>query len=117
MNMSGDNRGSAIIEVTIMIPIILGCLYLYIMSMLFITKHGRMADELSAQLYSNQDDNGLAVGSDGKIEETKDKQGQVEVIKYEGVIDKYDVRFELKKCSDDPVKNLRRWQLVADTIR
>ena len=115
--MSGRNRGSSIIEVTIMVPIIFGCLYLYIMSMLFVTKHGRLVDELSMQLYENHDDSVLMLEVAEKTEVTKDRQGKVEVIRYDGVIDKFDVLFELKKCSDDPVKNLRRWQLVADTIR
>ena len=115
--MLKPNRGSAIIEVTMMVPIIFSCVYFYIMSMLFITRCGKIADELSTQLYTDQESRDYAAGVDEGVGGVRKKQGNIEMITYEDVFKKYNINFELKRSADDPVKNLRRWQFVADTIR
>lgn len=111
--MQGKNRGSAIIEFTLLVPILFGCIYFYIMSMLFIVEHGKLADALSKRLYSNEKSMIELLGdSGGQVH----KEGNTEIIEYLGNYEKYDIVLELKKDGSEIVKNLRRWQLVADTV-
>ncbi len=114
--MSENNRGSAIIEITLLIPVIFFSVYFYIMSMLYITNNGKAADELSDQLYAEEGDDSV---NEVGIETTgeRQKQGNIEIIKCNDVFGNYNISFEFRKCADNPVKNLRRWQFVADTIR
>ena len=100
------NYGSTIIEVTLMIPVILGCIYFYIMSMLYLVEHGKVVNELSENLYEAVYDKEADVSSDVN-------DG---IVSYEGSFEKYDISLTLRSDSSDPVKSLRRWQLIADTI-
>ena len=100
------NYGSTIIEVTLMIPVILGCIYFYIMSMLYLVEHGKVVNELSENLYEAVYDKEADVSSD--------VNGGI--ASYEGSFEKYDISLTLRSDSSDPVKSLRRWQLIADTI-
>lgn len=128
------NKGSAIIEITIMVPIIFGCIYFYIMSMLYIMEHGKVADGLSRQLYTvssetvkanstlpapakvNTPSTDLTNAEDEEFG-TVQKEGGTEIIRYSGIFEKYNIEMELKKNGDNAVKNLRRWQFIADTVR
>ena len=100
------NYGSTIIEVTLMIPVILGCIYFYIMSMLYLVEHGKVVNELSENLYEAVYDKEADVSADVN-------DG---IVSYEGSFEKYDISLTLRSDSSDPVKSLRRWQLIADTI-
>ena len=104
--MNKNNRGSAVVEVTLMVPVIFGSLYFFVMSMLFIVEHGKLADELSEKLYESSKEEACEVK----------KQGNTEFIKYNEVFNDYEIYFDFSKNGDDVVKNLRRWQLIADTI-
>ena len=128
------NKGSAIIEITIMVPIIFGCIYFYIMSMLYIVEHGKVADGLSRQLYTvssktvkanstlpapakvNTSSTDLTNAEDEEFGAVQ-KEGGTEIIRYSGIFEKYNIEMELKKNGDNAVKNLRRWQFIADTVR
>ena len=110
--MRRRNRGSAVIEMTMMVPIILGCIYFYIMSMLFLIEHGKVADDLSYRFYSYSEENTENDDGDKKVI----LSGNTEVISYGEVFNNYELMIELKKEGSDVVKNLRRWQLIADTI-
>jgi hypothetical protein len=112
LSLRRRNRGSAVIEMTMMVPIILGCIYFYIMSMLFLIEHGKVADDLSYRLYSYSEENTENDDGDKKVI----LSGNTEVISYGEVFNNYELMIELKKEGSDVVKNLRRWQLIADTI-
>ena len=123
------NKGSAVVEITLMVPVILGCIYFYIMSMLYLVEHGRMVDELSEGLYNNLSvanmpvDNEQKEGYEEKIY-TADTRGEEYVgdindgqATYEGNYEKYVISLNFRVDNSDPIKSLRRWQLIADTIR
>ena len=92
------NRGSAVVEMTLLVPFVFGSIYFYIMSMLYITEHGRRVNELSEMLYNN-----VAEAKDG-------------LVSYDGDFEKYSISLDLRMDNTDSVKSLRRWQFVADTI-
>ena len=104
MNMMGTyeetdekkhNRGSAVVEMTLLIPLFLGCIYFYIILLLFFVKQADTTYEEVLSMYGRADMN--------SIEITVEDNG-------------LDARFNYKRNADDVVKKLRRWQLVADTI-
>lgn len=104
------NRGSAVVEVTLLVPIMLGCIYFYIMSMLYIVEHGRVVNSLSEGLYeaidiTEEKSTGEGAGS---------KDG---VASLEESFENYTISLTLQADDSDPVKSLRRWQLIADTVR
>ena len=112
--MVKKNKGSSIIEFTLLVPILFGCIYFYVLSMLFIVEHGKMADTLSKQLYESEESALEAINNNGSHES---KEGGTEVVNYKGDYEKYDIVLEFKKNANDTVKCLRRWQFVADTVR
>lgn len=113
--MKKKNKGSAIIEITLLVPVLFGCIFFYIMSMLFLVEHGKMVDIISEKLYAEEKTVTDSVISYSGCCEYND--GSTKVAEYTGEYEKYDIVLELKKYAGDTVKNLRRWQLVADTIR
>ena len=112
------NKGSAVIEITLMIPVILGCIYFYIMSMLYLVEHGRVADKLSEELYDS-----ISFGYDsGAADDSVSDNDTIGIInkgvaEYEEDYENYTISVRLKVDDSNPVKSLRRWQLIADTIR
>ncbi len=112
------NKGSAVIEITLMIPVILGCIYFYIMSMLYLVEHGRVVDKLSEELYDS-----ISFGYDsGAADDSVSDNDTIGIInkgvaEYEEDYENYTISVRLKVDDSNPVKSLRRWQLIADTIR
>lgn len=107
------NCGSAVIELTMLMPVLLGCIYLYIMLFLFFVKSGKGMEELADCIYriqtnsdreSEESGNGILVRTQGKVKTAKmEQQGNL-----------FTIRIELRKDENNPVENLRRWQLVTD---
>ncbi|MBR1597424.1 MAG: hypothetical protein IJ661_00765 [Lachnospiraceae bacterium] len=104
------NRGSAVVEVTLLVPIMLGCIYFYIMSMLYLVEHGRVVNSLSERLYEAIDSTEEKSTGEGTL-----AKGGVE--SFEERFENYTISLTLQADDSDPVKSLRRWQLIADTVR
>lgn len=108
--MKKSNRGSAIIEITLLVPVLFGCIYFFIMTMLFLIRQAQVMDIAADKAYESADN-----VAGGVV--TECKQGSVRIVKYQEEMDGYNVLVEIKVDDSDPVRNLRRWQLVADTVR
>lgn len=105
----GKNRGSMTVEVSLLMPICLGIFYLYIIFFLFLICRGNDMNQVSQQLYKGE----------GEMTEASlqvENQGRQVVVSKEGeVAGLYGV---VKMCrgGEEPVKQIRRWQLARDTI-
>lgn len=104
-----SNSGSAIIEITLLIPVFLGCIYLYIMLFLFLIDSTKEMSNLAENLYTTQDskeENDKSVNKKGKTKSISvDKTGKL-----------FHLQLEMKKNDSDAIENIRRWQLVTGGI-
>lgn len=113
---SDTNKGSTVIEMSLLMPVFLGCIYLYIMLFLFFIEAGKRMDRMSDYIYTSKEikyeeketlSNNMQLRREGKIEIVRvEEQGKLFVL-----------RLELRKGENDPAHNLRRWQLVTDTFQ
>lgn len=107
------NQGSAIIEMTLLIPIFIGCIIMFIMLFLFLMDAGRKQYILCETLYSVDVTDGKAdlPGTDlGSLK----KEGTVLKIIYQEQGKGLQYHLSMRRNGNDPVKNIRRWQLAAD---
>ena len=110
--MGRRNVGSIIVEFTVLMPIFLICIYLYIMAFLYYMEAGKGMDRLSEAIYGQQEE---AVVSGESIYINKRGANREGTFRKEN---KWAVtEITMKKDISDPVRNLRRWQIIADTVR
>lgn len=105
------NRGSMTIEVTLLMPFLLMCIVLYITAFLDCVEVAKAMDNLSETLYCS--------GS-GEKDVTKGaqtyQQGSVETAVFRKEKQWSVLQVEMRKYAENPVENLRRWQVIADTV-
>lgn len=115
------NCGSAIIEMTFLIPILLGIIYLYIMLFLFLMESAKYQEWMVESLYSLQEKQGEESTDSGEeiVDEllTKSKQGTQISVFVDKKTEMFDIDLEMHRKEDSAVKNIRRWQLAADMLR
>lgn len=106
------NRGSATVEMSIIISVVLFIFHLYIMIFLF---NIRCANDMSVMvevLYQqveqrdNSDEKGFEIHTAG------DKKTIDSCV----VLWRLSKELELHRYNDSPVENIRRWQLATDTV-
>lgn len=103
------NSGSAIIEITLLIPVFLGCIYLYIMLFLFLVDSTREMSSLAENLYATEE---LKKENDVKI----NKKGKTKIISIDKTGKLFRLQLEMRKNDSDAIENIRRWQLVTGGI-
>ncbi len=98
------NCGSATIEMTMLMPVVLGVFYLYISFFLFFIDCADDMKNMAEMLYV-----------DGAIEATQNNgsKSSIYIQESSGIHEK---RLELHRYNEATVKNIRRWQLAADTV-
>lgn len=101
------NHGSATIEMTLLIPIILGVLYLYISFFVFFVDSARDMAVMVEVLYIEDIESKTIT-----IQKTGSKNS-VYVYENSG---KFNKKLELHRYSGSAVENIRRWQLATDTV-
>jgi hypothetical protein len=103
------NRGSSIIEISLLIPIFMGCIYLYIMLFLFFMESSKQMCTMSESIYSQECasmQSGFSLKTEGKM--------QVIRVKETGKL--FEIEMELRRDGSEPLENIRRWQLVTSGI-
>jgi hypothetical protein len=103
------NRGSSIIEISLLIPIFMGCIYLYIMLFLFFMESSKQMCAMSESIYS-QESASLQSGFSLKTE------GKMQVIRVKETGKLFEIEMELGRDGSEPLENIRRWQLVTSGI-
>ncbi len=123
------NRGSVVVEMTLLMPVFLGCVYMYIMifiSLIHAQQNMRQAADI---LYAAQageylaDGSGGIDGSDvpgasgyrGKGSLTYSAEGDKIKVSFQGD-DWLELRFQMTAGQKNPAKKLRKWQLIADML-
>ncbi len=118
MNRAGKelvkNRGSAIIEMTMLIPILLGVIYLYIMLFLFLVQSAKCMGIMADALYLEEE---IMVTAEKTINVSKNTQGNKISIYLRESTGMFDIDLQMHRKEDAIVRNIRRWQLAADTLR
>lgn len=95
-----NNKGSSIIEITIIFPIVLFVVYFYIMYLLLCINLSKNLSQKAEGLYDNNGSS-ITVSWDKGIMKAGDTS-QIEI--------------EINKNNNDPVKEVRRWQCAHHTI-
>lgn len=107
------NRGTAIIEITILIPIYLGVLYLYIISFLFLIESGFIFQSMLECIYNVETKSEIQQSNNG-ISEIQ--QGNLKIVRVSNTDKVFQIYLEIKGCADAPTEKIRRWQIAVDTI-
>ena len=90
------NRGSAVLEITLLIPVFLGCIYFYIMLFLFFVESGKRMEQMSECLYQTGEE---ASGQTKEIISgyTDRIKGKTRIAEMEEKGKLFDIRLEMKK--------------------
>lgn len=107
------NRGSAIIEMTMLIPVYLGIFYFYILFFLFLIECGFLLQGMLECIYDVETKSAIQK-TGGNIWETQ--QGNVKVVKTSGTNKVFKMYMELRGNTEDSTDKVRRWQIAVDTI-
>lgn len=107
MNKKVANRGSATLEMTLLMPFLLGVLFLYINVFLFLLGGAQRLEAITQTLYTVE-----------MSEKTKDviRQGDSLSIYLNEDMGWFSVDLELHRKADTAVENIRRWQLARDVF-
>lgn len=107
------NQGSAVIEFTLLMPIVLGCIYFYIMLFLFFIQSGKVMDQLADCIYQPERENVKTqeIVPDGVNLRKEGTAREAWVDWQEGL---FHLHLTMRKDENDPVKCIRRWQFVTD---
>ena len=113
--MGKKNRGSAVIEMSLLMPILLGCIYLYIMLFLFLLESGKGMEYMVENIYEvgNTENDTSEHFNDMVSERT---EGNVKIYRIEEKGELFDLYLEMRRDENDAVENIRRWQLVTSVF-
>lgn len=103
------NRGNAVIELSLLMPFLLGVLYLYIMMFLLFIGSGRRMAEVAETIYADEEE-----VSAQNISLRKEGSMRIGTAEEDGKI--FTIQIELRRDENDPVENIRRWQLIGDVF-
>ncbi|MBD8973571.1 MAG: hypothetical protein EGQ63_06995 [Clostridiales bacterium] len=112
-NRRRKNRGSIVVEMTILMPVFLLCVFLYITAFLYYVEAAEQMYLASAALYQEYI---LTTDDAGADEVSIYKRGGTSVATVERSERYADVKVELRKDAGNPIQNLRRWQSIADAV-
>lgn len=110
--MKKKNKGSAVIEVTLLMPILLGCIYFYIMLFLFLMDSGNRMEKIAEFMYVTQDMKNKDFGTLNDDIRVR-TEGKVKIFWIEEKGRLFDIQMELRRGEGNEVENIRRWQLVT----
>lgn len=102
-------RGSAVIEITLLIPVFLGCIYFYIMLFLNLVQTTKQFYYLAENLYETGD-SGTVGGSEKVV------KGNTETVTFYEKDSFFEIRIQMSKNDSDAIENIRRWQLATGGI-
>lgn len=107
------NRGNMIVEVTILMPVFLLCVVLYIYAFLYYVRIAEQTAFISEQLYTKGE---VMTNNKQDCSVYIYQQGNTDVVTSQSQYRYTDIRVEMKKDAGNPVRNLRRWQSIADAV-
>ena len=112
-NKKRKNKGSIVIEATLLMPIFLGIIYFYILFILFAIETGNYMESMIEYRYESETKSDIRNAETGmRIIE----KGDTRMIRMEDTEKLFKIQLELKGYTGNPVEKLRRWQLAVSTI-
>ena len=108
--MKRKNKGSAVIEITLLMPIFLGCIYFYIMLLMFLMASGKRMEKMAENMYMAEN----MEMTDSEKDISVRTEGKVKIFQMEEKGKLFDIHVEMRKQEDNEMENIRRWQLVTD---
>lgn len=107
------NHGSAIVEMTLLIPVYLGVIYLYILFFLFTIECGFLMQGMLEYIYNVE----MTFEVQGESDQfSVAKQGNVQIVRASNSNQIFQTQLELKGSMDDATQKVRRWQIAVSTI-
>lgn len=98
-----NNQGSITVEMTLLIPFVLGIIFMYIMYLLFSIQTARSMYQQMEIIYEKEDESAIVLNReslDFNLFHSKE----------------YKAEIELKVYEKNPITSIRRWQLAAGAI-
>lgn len=106
------NRGRTVIEITLLIPVFFGCIYLYIMLFLFFIDSTKQLNNICEELYHSENTEIDRQG--GKITFYINGKTYTAAVYDTGKL--FTIDLQLSRDGNDAIENIRRWQLAAGGI-
>ncbi|MDE6626282.1 MAG: hypothetical protein K2K56_07920 [Lachnospiraceae bacterium] len=107
------NRGSTIIEMTLLISVFMGVIFFYITFFLFLINSAGQMEQTAEYLYcANEERSHTGKPVNMQIQ----KQGDIETAWFEETDSRFLVYVKYKRWVKNPVENIRRWQLAVDLV-
>ena len=107
------NRGSIIIEMTLLISVFMGVIFFYITFFLFLINSAGQMEQTAEYLYcANEERSDTGKPVNMRIQ----KQGDIETAWFEETDSRFLVHVKYKRWVKNPVENIRRWQLAVDLV-
>ncbi len=107
------NRGSAIVEMTMLIPVYIGVIVLYINFFLYTIEYGFIMQGMLECLYKPETKSQI-------LRERADvstvRQGSTTIIRGMKTDRFYEINIELMGNEEDPADKIRRWQIAVGTV-
>lgn len=107
------NRGSAVIEMTLLMPIYLGIFYLYILFFLFLIECGFLMQCMLEYVYQVEMKYDV-LENNADISITN--HGNIRTVRTLKMDKGFQIQLELKGNTEDPAERIRRWQIAVDTV-
>lgn len=107
------NRGGTIIEMTLLISVFMGVIFLYITFFLYLINSAGQMEQVAEYMYSTNEeepDTGKSVNI--RIQ----KQGDIRTAWFEDTDSRFLIRTEYRRWVKNPVENIRRWQLAVSLV-
>lgn len=108
------NKGAAIVEMTLLIPVLLGIIYLYIMLFLFLVQSGKSMAIMTDDLYCGV---GSTMDYTQDINLSRSVQGSKKSVFIHESVGGFNIELQMHRKEDNTVENIRRWKVAADTFR
>ncbi len=114
MRYRKNNKGMAVVEMTLLIPIVLGVVYLYIMLFFYLVECANTRQILIENLYVDtlEDDECSGNGSANVFISKHMERVYIEK-DWEG----FRVKDEMCKGKDSILEDIRRWQIARNALR
>lgn len=112
-NPKKRNQGSAVVEMSMLTPVLFAIVYLSIFFFLFFIRSGNCMEELARYMYVKENDSNLERES---MHINEHNNGNIKKIwvQEEGKI--FEIQLELRGNKTDPVSMVRRWKIAVDTV-
>ena len=107
------NRGSAVVEISLLMPIYIGVFFLYIAFFLFLIECGFIMQDMLEYMYHSET---KSENHHSRYNISVVNQGNVRTVNVSDYREGLTIYFEVRGNSEDFPDKIRRWQIAVDTV-